>query len=77
MIDLACRDWLIERRSVTSCDHGSTISRCQQFFLTEMAIGMEEKYGLPFVQSCTGKSYKSIFSFFFLPHLQDHATMAT
>ena len=44
MIDLACRDWLIERRSVTSCDHVSKISRSQQSLLIEMAIGIVERW---------------------------------
>ena len=40
----------------------------------------EEKYGLPFcswVQSCTGKSYMSVFSFFFLLYLQDYGLLRT
>ena len=56
MIDLACRDWLIERRSVTSCDHGSKISRTQQSFLTEMAI---------FVPECNHAQEQSHTSLFF------------
>ena len=61
------------KRSVTSRYHGSKISGSQQYFLTETAIFIvkrwkrQEKYGLLFcsqVQSCTGKSYMSIFVLF-------------
>ena len=69
MIDLACRDWLIERRSVTSCDHGSKISRTQQSFLTEMAIGNVERWkksmGSRFVPECNHAQEQSHTSLFF------------
>ena len=62
------------KRSVTSRYHGSKISGSQQYFLTETAFShcetmeeTKEKYGLLFcsqVQSCTGKSYMSIFVLF-------------
>ena len=81
MIDLACRDWLIERRGVTSCDHGSKISRSQQSFLTEMAIGIVERWKKSMgsrLRNHAQESHTSLFfRFFSLPYLQDHATMAT
>ena len=73
---------VIERRSVTSCCHGSKISGAQQYFLDRdgrsFALSNDaQRYGLPFcslVQSCTGKS-NVIFSvvFVFLPYLKDHS----
>ena len=73
---------VIERRSVTSCCHGSKISGSQQHFLDRdgrsFALSNDaQRYGLPFcslVQSCTGKS-NVIFSvvFVFLPYLKDHS----
>ena len=73
---------VIERRSVTSCFHGSKISGSQQYFLDRdgrsFALSNDaQRYGLPFcslVQSCTGKS-NVIFSvvFVFLPYLKDHS----
>ena len=84
MIDLACRDWLIERRSVASCDHVSKISRSQQSLLIEMASGIVERWKKSMgsrLCSHAQESHTSLFFlsffFFFLPHLQDHATMAT
>ena len=83
MIDVACRDWLIERRSVASCDHVSKISRSQQSLLIEMAIGIVERWKKSMgsrLCSHAQESHTSLFFlslFFFLPHLQDHATMAT
>ena len=80
MIDLACPDWLIERRSVTLCDHGSKISRSQQSFLTEMAIGIVERWKKSMgsrLRNHAQESHTSLFFLFFsLPYLQDHATMA-
>ena len=79
MIDLGCRDWLIER-SVTSCDHGSKISRSQQSFLTEMAIGIVERWKKSMGSRLRNHAQESrtslFFRFFSLPYLQDHATMA-
>ena len=74
----------IERRSVTSGYHGSKISGSQQSFFTEtscetaICIVDRRKKSTTFcsrVQSCTGKSYISIFSFFFVPYLQDHGLL--
>ena len=70
---------------MTSCDHGSKIFRTQQSFLTEMAIGNVERWkksmGSRFVPECNHAQEQShtslFFRFFFLPYLQDHATMAT
>ena len=61
----------IERRSTMSCYHGSKISGSQQSFLTETAICIVErcKKNMDYcfvVQSYKGKSWISIFSFFFL-----------
>ena len=70
MIDLACRDWLIERRSVTSCDHGSKISRSQQSFLTEMAIGIVERWKKSMGSRLCNhaqESHTSLFFRFFFP----------
>ena len=59
---------------MTSCYHGSKISGSQQSFLTEtscrtaICIVDRLKKSATFssrVQSCTGKTYISIFSFFF------------
>ena len=60
-----------KQRSVVSRYHGSKMSISQQPFLTETAICIVEWWkksmGYPFcswVQSCTGKSYLSVFSLF-------------
>ena len=65
MIYLACRDWLIERRGVTSCDHGSKISRSQQSFLTEMAIGIVERWKKSMGSRLCNHAQESHASFFF------------
>ena len=75
---------VIERRSVTSCCHGSKISGSQQYFLDRdgrsFALSNDvQRYGLPFwslVQSCTGES-NVIFTvvFVFLPYLKDHSLL--
>ena len=70
MIDLACPDWLIERRSVTSCDHGSKISGSQQSFLTEMAIGIVERWKKSMgsrLRNHAQESHTSLFFRFFFP----------
>ena len=71
-------------RSLTSRYYGSKISWSQQFYLDGdghlHCWTTEEKYGLPFcswVQSCTGKSYMSVFFFFFLLYLQDYGLLRT
>lgn len=60
---------LIERRSVTSDYHGSRISGSQQFFWTETAIGIVERWKKsirrPFcfrVQSCNFFVFSAIFA---------------
>ena len=70
MIDLGCRDWLIERRSVTSCDHGSKIFRSQQSFLTEMAISIVERWKKSMgsrLRNHAQESHTSLFFRFFFP----------
>ena len=75
---------VIERRSVTSCCHGSKISGSQQYFLDRdgrsFALSNDaQRYGLPFwslVQTCTGE-LNVIFTvvFVFLPYLKDHSLL--
>ena len=68
---------------MASCDHVSKISRSQQSLLIEMAIGIVERWKKSMgsrLCSHAQESHTSLFFlsfFFFLPHLQDHATMAT
>ena len=77
MIDLACRDWLIERRSVASCDHVSKISRSQQSLLIEMAIiGIVERWKKSMGSRLCSHAQESHTSLFFLSFFFFSATFA-
>ena len=68
-------------RSLTSRYHGSKISRSQQFFLTETAICIVERWkksmGYRFVSECNHAQESHTCHFFFLLHLQDHGLLRT
>ena len=51
--------------------YGRKIFGFQQSFLTETAICIVERWKKEWATHCTGKSYMTTFSFFFLPYLQD------
>ena len=79
--DVCCLGFNWIKKKVTWCYHSSKISGSQQYFLIVMATSIvkwwKKRHGLPFcflVQSCTGKSNMSMFSFF-LPYLQGHGLL--